>query len=78
MTAVSSWKAPERNLYFKGHEKPARSPNFKKSLRTERWERGQRMAFSPSVHRKTGIGLGHLALLELKGHGGGRVGVEGV
>lgn len=36
------------------------------------------MVFSPSVHMKTGIGLGYLALLDLKGHGGGRVGVEGV
>lgn len=78
MTAVSSWKALERNLYFKGHEKPARSPNLKKSPRTKRWERGQRMVFSPSVHTKTGIDLGHLALLDLKGHGGGGVGVEGV
>lgn len=36
------------------------------------------MVFSPSMHTKTGIGLGHLALLDLKGHGGGGVGVEGV
>lgn len=36
------------------------------------------MVFSPSVRTKTGIGLGHLALLDLKDHGGGGVGVEGV
>lgn len=59
-----------KNLCSAGLQEPAVPASFKNLQGLKDWRQHKGWHFSSSVCKKTGIGLDHVALLELKGSGG--------